>query len=167
MKNNKYRFNIVDILLLALIAVCAISIVFLIFYDGKGGNTGGEDNTFEIIYTVEQKQIPDILRGKINMGDNMLTFDGKKNIGHVIDFMYTDSTQKYFDKEMNKTNYAPLEGRIDLTVKVNAVAKKVADGVYEVNGQTISSGQEIEVRFPFYTGSVVCTAVSEMSEVNG
>ena len=162
---GKYRFNIIDVLLLLVIFLSAVSIVFLSFYDGNVGNTVVDDNTFDIIYTIEQKQIPNILRGNINMGDSMFESESGKNMGHVIDFMYTNSSNVYYDQDMGHANHSE-SSRIDLTVKINASATKVDDGIFKINGQLISVGQEMEVRFPFYTGKVVVTAVSDMGEVN-
>lgn len=171
MKNNakikgRYRFNIVDVLLLLIIILSVAAIAFLFFYDGDTDQAEVKDDTYDIIYTVEQKQIPDILRGKVNMGDSVFASNGTSDIGHVIDFMYTDSRELYYDENMGHTNYSVYEGKIDLTVKINVKATKKADGIFEINGQLISVGREIEVRFPFYTGTVVCSAVSEMSEVS-
>ena len=163
---GKYRFNIIDVLLLLVIFLSAVAIVFLSFYDGNVGNTVVEDNTFDIIYTIEQKQIPNILRGNVNMGDTMLNGESGKNMGHVIDFMYTNSVNVYYSEEMGHVNQSADQSRIDLTVKINATATKVDDGIFKINGQLISVGQEMEVRFPYYTGKVVVTAVSDMGEVN-
>lgn len=73
---GKYRFNIIDIMLLAVIAVSIIAIVFLFFYDGKKENTEDKVDTVEIIYTVEQTEIPGILRGKVNRGEAVVSGNG-------------------------------------------------------------------------------------------
>ncbi len=163
-RKNKYRFNIIDVLLLVLIVVSIASIVFLVLYNGNDSSVEKKDNTVEIVYTVKQTELPDILRGRINMGDTALLSDSKKNMGQVIDFQYTDSSYKYFDKESNTVNQSVYPGKIDVSVKISAVATKSDDGIYRVDGQIINVGSELDLRFPFYTGKTVCIAVSEVSE---
>ncbi|MBR5314272.1 MAG: DUF4330 family protein [Clostridia bacterium] len=163
---GKYSFNAIDVLLLIVIVLSIAAIVFLFFYDGGKEDVEVSDNTFEIVYTVKQEQIPGILRGKVNMGNSMFTLDGQKPLGKVIDFSYTNSEVKYFNPTDKVMASAVVEDKIDLIVKINATATKVAENIFEVNGQLISVGQTLEVGFPYYTGTVVCTAVSVMGGVN-
>jgi hypothetical protein len=163
---GKYSFNIIDVLLLLVIVLSVAAIVFLFFYEGGDAKIEESDNTYEIVYTVKQEQLPGILRGKINMGDAMFTLQGQKMLGRVIDFSYTNSEVKYFNPTDKVMSSSSVEDKIDLTVKVNTKATKVAENIFEVNGQLISVGQTFEVGFPYYTGTVVCTAVSVMGGVN-
>ena len=163
---GKYSFNVIDILLLLVIVLSVAAIVFLFFYDGSDKDVEVSDNTYEIVYTVKQEQLPGVLRGKINMGDAMFTLEGQKTLGRVIDFSYTNSVIKYFNPTDKVMASSMVEDKIDLTVKVNARATKVADNIFEVNGQLISVGQTFDVGFPYYTGKVVCTEVSVMGGVN-
>jgi hypothetical protein len=160
----KYRFNVIDIILLCVIAISLFSIVFLVFYKGDGNLSEKSDSTVEIVYTVKQTEIPDILRGKINMGDSAVLSDNQKTMGQVIDFQYTDSIYKYIDPSTELTSQMVYPGKIDVSVKISATATKSEDGIYRVNGQLVNVGEEIDLRFPFYTGKMVCVSVSEVSE---
>lgn len=163
-QKRKYRFNIVDVLLLCLIVLSVCAIIFLMFYNKNGGISAESDNKTEIIYTVSQKELPDILRGKINMGDYVVRSSDLQPLGQVIDFQYTDSVYKYVDPETMLVTSGVYPGKIDLSVKISVDATKSEDGIYSINGQIINVGEEMDLRFPFYTGKAVCVSVSEVSE---
>lgn len=163
-RRNKYSFNIIDIILLIVIAISLCAVVFLFVYNGNDNDFEKKDNTVEIIYTVKQTELPDILRGKINMGEMVVTSNNLSKIGQVVDFQYTDSVYRYIDSETDTVIQSVYPGKIDMTVKISAIATKSDDGIYRINGQLVSVGEEIDLRFPFYTGKAVCVSVSEVSE---
>ena len=160
---KKYRFNIIDVLLILTIIVSVAAIVFLYFYDGaeKGNKDDGE--MVEIIYTVEQKAFPDLLRNKINIGDSVSDAEGNV-IGNVIDREYTDAVYSGIDSEGNffEEEY-PGKKRINVKVRVSALAELDENGFYTVNGRLIGRGQTLELCFPYYTGEMECVTISEVN----
>ena len=161
---GKYHFNIVDILLLSLIVISICAIVLIFMYDGANEKAENGQEFVEIIFTLEQSNMPDKLRGKINMGDNVLNSNTLDSIGTVINFQYTDSIYTAFDPETNTAFEGLYPGKIDLNVKLSAKAVVDNSGIYYVNGQRICAGEKMQVRFPFYGGDMVCLSVSEVSE---
>ncbi len=161
---GKYRFNIIDILLLVVIVLSVAAILFLFFYEGQQENGDKEINTVEIIYTVEQTQVPDILRGKIGMGDSVVEADGLTLIGQVIDVEYTDSVYSDFNNETNSSFEELYPGKIDVRIRISAKAIVDENGLYTVNDFALNVGNQYELRFPYYTGNAVCISVSEVSE---
>ena len=69
-KKGKYSFNIIDIMLLAVILISFLAMLFLFFYDGRNASEEEVVEVSEITYTVKQSDVHGILRGKINIGDN-------------------------------------------------------------------------------------------------
>ena len=159
---GKYRFNVIDILLLVVIAVSIGALLFLYLYDGQPENNDDKVKTVEIIYTVEQKEIPEILRGKINVGDSVTEAESLTNVGHVINVEYTDSVYSGYNSESNTTFEELYPGKIDLKVRISANAVVDEKGMYVVNGCVLNAGKELELRFPYYTGNTVCVLVSEV-----
>ena len=163
-KNKRYRFNIIDVLLIVVIVLAVSAILFLFFYDGGKDSGRAGEKSVELIYTVEQSNLTDILRGKINIGDSVLDSSTLENIGQVIDVEYTDSVYTGFDPESNATFEAVYPGKIDMRVKISVKAYVGEDGIYYLNGNLFNVGKEMDLRFPFYTGKCVCVSVSEVSE---
>ena len=161
---SKYRFNIVDILLLLVIVVSVAGILFLYFFDGNVDGEEKKDNSVDIIFTLSQTEIPDILRGKINIGDSVTAKDGNVLLGEVTDTEYTDSVYTRYDVENNTSVDELYPGKIDVKIRVRIVAEKGEDGLYRINGYVLSPGKVMEIRFPYYTGEMVCTSISEVNE---
>lgn len=160
---GKYRFNIIDILLIIVIAVSVAAILFLYFYDGKISKNENEVNSVDIIYTVSQKEIPAILRGKINIGDLVTEEETLCELGHVIDVEYTDSVYSGYDSENNRFEEL-YPGKIDVKIRISAKAVVDENGIYNVNGYMLNIGKATELRFPYYTGETVIISVSEVNE---
>lgn len=161
---GKYRFNIIDILLIVVIVVSLVAIAFLFFYNGSNESSEKQVNTVDIIYTVEQTELPTILRGKVNRGDGVMLSRENSSIGQVIDVEYTDTLYTGYDEENNRSFEAVYPGKINMRVKISAQAVVTEEGFYSVDGQLISAGTRLDVRYPFYTGEMVCISVSEVSE---
>ena len=163
-KNKRYRFNIIDVLLLMVILLSVSAMLFLFFYDGGNENKNVDKTPVELIYTVEQSELTDILRGKINIGDAVFDSKTLNNIGQVIDVEYTDSVYTGFDPETNAPFEAIYPGKIDMRVKISVKAYVDERGVYYLDDIVFSSGKNMDLRFPYYTGKCVCVSVSEVSE---
>lgn len=160
---GKYRFNIIDILLILIIAVSVAAILFLYFYDGKISKNENEVNSVDIIYTVSQKEIPAILRGKINIGDLVTEEESLCELGQVIDVEYTDSVYSGYDSENNRFEEI-YPGKIDVKIRISAEATVDENGIYSVNGYMLNIGRGAKLRLSYYTGETVIVSISEVSE---
>ena len=160
---KKYRFNVIDVLLIITIIASLAAILFLYFYDGTPVGSKDDDESVEIIYTVEQKAFPALLRNKINIGDTVTDATGNE-IGNVIDREYTDAVYSGVDSEGNffEEEY-PGKKNINVKVKISALAKVDENGFYVVNGNRVGRGQMMELRFPYYTGEMECVTISEVN----
>ncbi len=160
---GKYRFNIIDILLIVVIAVSISAILFLYFYDGRIIKNENEVNSVDVIYTVSQKELPAVLRGKINIGDLVTEEESLSELGQVIDVEYTDSVYLGYDGENNRFEEL-YPGKIDVKIRISAKAIVDKNGIYNVNGYMLNIGKEAALRFPYYTGETVIVSISEVSE---
>ncbi len=162
-RKGKYRFNIIDVLLITVIVVSALAIAFLV-YNNRQDNTESSLKKVKIMYTLEDEAIDDILRGKVDIGNKVFTSDGSSQIGEVVDVEYSDAEYNGFDSEKNQSFTSVLPGHLDMRIVISANATVDNDGVYYVNGIRLNMGAELDVRFPFYTGNTVCVSVSEVNE---
>ena len=163
-KKGRYRFNVIDVILLVIVALALAAMLILALYDGDKNVLGDGDRDVELIYTVEQTQVSDILRGKINIGDSVI--DGKSGIrlGQVIDVEYTDSVYSAYNPELEAHFEGLYPGKIDMRVRISVDASANKNGIYSVDGRIIGIGEEFDLRFPYYTGKALCITVSEVSE---
>ena len=118
----------------------------------------------KIVYTLEDKEIDDILRGKIDIGNALYTIDGKSRLGEVVDVEYSSSEYEWSDPENNQIVTFVLPGHLDMRVVVSSEAMVDENGIYYINGVRLNTGKEFDARFPFYTGKCVCISVSEVNE---
>ena len=159
-KKGRYGFNIIDFMLLAVIVLSLSAILFLFFYDGD--NTAEEESVefSEITYTVKQSDVLGILRGKINIGDTVYEKETMKPIGQVIRVDATDSKYTYYDSESKTWIEESYPNKIDIVIEISVNAVLQSDGRYSIDGYTLNVGEEMDLRFPFYTGKAMCISVS-------
>jgi len=161
---RKYRFNIIDVLLLLVIVASLSGIVFLVVYDTDNIGAENNDKKVEIMYTLEARNVKSILRGKINIGDSVFKNEGKLVLGQVIDVEYTDSVYTGYDPVKKEQFEASYPGHIDMRVRISVSATVDDNGIYRVGGDMLNIGENMSVRFPFYTGEYVCISISEVNE---
>ncbi len=161
---KKYQFNFIDVLLILIIVLSIAVIAFLTFYDGDIKSVKNDNAKVEVMYTIESRNIDNILRGKINRGDTVIDSESLKEIGQVVDVEYTDSVYTGFNSEKNEQFEALYAGHIDIKVKISATAELDENGVYSVNGYILNTGKEMEVIFPYYVGKGLCISFSEVNE---
>lgn len=160
----KYRFNIIDVLLLLIIVISIAAMLFLYFYNGKLNDGEKDVEKVKIVYAVKQTEVPAILRGKINTGDSVIDGETLNVIGSVMDLEYTDSVYELYDGDTESRIEEKYPGKIDIKVWISAEAVVDENGLYVVNGCAVNSGKVTDLRFPNFTGEAVIVSVSEVSE---
>ena len=159
-KKGKYSFNIIDIMLLAVILISFLAMLFLFFYDGRNASEEEVVEVSEITYTVKQSDVQGILRGKINIGDTVYEKNTNKPIGQVIRVDATDSKYTYYDSESKTWIEESYPNKIDIVIEISVNAVLQNDGRYSIDDYTLNVGEEMELCFPFYTGKAMCISVS-------
>ncbi len=163
-RKGKYRFNIIDVLLIIVIVLSVLAIAFLVYNSNKQEKNESDMKKVKIVYTIENKEIDDILRGKIDIGNALYTADGKVKLGEVVDVEYSSSEYEGFDSVSNQPVVSLHPGLLDMRVVMSAEAMVDGSGIYYINGVRLNEGKDLEARFPLYTGKFVCTSVSEVNE---
>ncbi len=163
-RKGKYRFNIIDVLLIIVIVLSVLAIAFLVYNSNKQEKNESDMKNVKIVYTIENKEIDDILRGKIDIGNALYTSDGKVKLGEVVDVEYSASEYQVYNSATGHDGSYTHPGLLDMRVVMSAEATVDESGIYYINGVRLNEGKDLEARFPLYTGKFVCTSVSEVNE---
>lgn len=144
---RKFRFNIIDALLV-LLALAAVAVIIFVI---KPGSKTSENKTVEIEYTVEVSPLRDEFRGDqfIKEGDKVIDSVYNMELGTVISVEYRAALETAItdDGEMVENE---LPNRTDLLVTIRATAD-TSSGFYNVNGKEIACGSE----YSFYVPNLV------------
>lgn len=149
-KTKKFRFNIIDILLLVIFAVAVAVLVYILAVGGRDSSAASEP--IEVIYEVELKNIRESFRGAVKVGDTVVDTVKRYTIGEVIDVRYEEAVYTGVDSATGQLVYSPYPGRTNIIVTVQATAD-AASGTYSVDGYQLIVGKSVSFRTPGFTGS--------------
>jgi len=164
MDKKAYKFNIIDIILVAFILVAASVLVYIML-----GNEifGGSDET-EIIYTLEMTLVRDEhianIR-KIMPGTELIDSVRNHEIGEVLGVDVIDAYVNETDMETGVVRRVPYPGHSTVTIRVKAECK-IEDGFkYVINGKPIMVGMPVNFRTPHFVGLARCIYLEEADEL--
>ena len=157
-KKHKFKFNFIDIILLAVILVAAVLLVY-IFMSGRIESFGNKTITIE--YEVLITRVREEFRGNVNVGDKVVDSVKLMEIGEVTNVRYDDSQFIISELASTEIYYPTIPEHLDMTVNMRAEAT-VSNGLYMINGYHVAVGELVSIRVPNYTGSGYCTMVREV-----
>ena len=161
-KKKKGRFNLVDFLMLFLVA--AILFVVLFVVDPFSINLfGAEAREITLEYTLRIDNVENALVNKIQMGDEVIDASVKTSLGYV-SAVENDMphTEPYYDPEEDIVVMKEYPNRYDVVVTVSSKATVTEGQGYTVNGRRVAVGTQFYLMFPDYTGSGNCISVREI-----
>ncbi len=160
---RKRKFNIVDLVLVLIIAAIVVAVVFI-------GNKllGGEQpvssgaETVMIEYSLQFRKIPDSGTGSLGEGDTVRDPNSKVAIGQVAEIFHEPYAELvYVEAEQGNGIMAEMEGYTNMLVTVRGEATKDERGYY-LNGIKILVGKQLEVWSPGYSGEGWCVGIREV-----
>lgn len=155
----KFRFNIIDALLILVILAAAVLLVWI--FSSSNLNLFGSSEKVEIEYTVELRQIRDEFRGDsfFTEGDPVTDTVTLYDIGELISVSYSNAiyTGVNDNGELVVSDY-PNHINITLTIRAEA---DVSDDEYSLGGYKIAVGKAVSLRIPDFTGEGYCTSITE------
>lgn len=157
-KTKKIRFNIIDILLLAVFVLAVGILIYILAVGGRDSSAAAEP--VEIIYEVELKNVREVFRGAIKVGDTVVDSVKRYTIGEVIDVRYEEAVYTGVDKTTGQLVNSPYPGRTNIIMTVQAMAD-TASGHYSVDGYQLMVGKGIYFRTPDFTGSGYLISLQE------
>ena len=83
--NKKRKFNVIDLLITAIILVVIVFVAYIFIFSGK---SFGKSDTVKIQYTLEVREERDELiePASQNIGKTLIEGTSKYNLGEVVDF---------------------------------------------------------------------------------
>lgn len=158
---GKNKFNIIDLLLIAVIIAAAVMLVLTVRGRSREASSGSKNTT--ITYELKLEKISDKLRDSVNPGDTVYYGPDKEAIGQVVSVEYHDSVYTYGNSGGQLETAAYPSGYIDAVIKINAKADAGESGGYNVNGCAVKLGSMITFSTPNFYGEGECVNISEES----
>ena len=158
MAEKKFRFNIVDVLIL-LILIAAAGVLAYVFILSDSDLEVKENHNIE--YVVEVTSVNEIFRNTVNEGDRVtLASNRKKELGNVSAQPETVQALKTsFDETRGIEVYSPAEGLIDMTITFKGTAEKTEWG-YSLDGTYINVNDTFDLIVGDTKLSVTCVRMT-------
>ena len=163
-KTRTWRFNILDVVILAVILLCAAGALAVLLPKSAEMFSGGDN--VNITYTVVFNNVDEELAANIAGGQGVSDEASGKLLGTVVG---TPGIESYWEFVLNddgngsyfldREQYADI-GKVNITVTFTAEASYSEGNGYSVNGIRIAADREYKMMFPDFEGSGVCTMVS-------
>lgn len=152
-KKIKRKFNIVDFLVLVLIAAIIGLAVYAVVYWTNIKSLWATDTMDDFQYAVELRGVDQEFIDKIKNGDTVIDGVSKNQLGTV------DRVDK-IEKHTTFDNGALVEhpDKFNITVYISTPAEYEEGVGYTVNGRRIAVGEIIEMRFPNFASVAYCVA---------
>jgi len=141
---KKFKFNIVDILVvIAIVVVIAAGVWYL--------STAGAGDDVYTYFVVEFTGRMPGTENDIEIGGEIRDSIRNYFLGHVVDVRSQPAELLTFDNTTNRFVRSVLPGRYDVFVTVRGVGTE-NDSVIQANGQPVRVGQEMFLRGRGYAG---------------
>ena len=169
-KNSKQKFNIIDFIVLVLIAAVVVGSIYAVV-SWSNIKSLWTTKTVNIEYIVEFRGVDATFRDKINDGDVVIDAVSKNQLGIVNSVASIDNYKvldyKTVSEENNNVTYTgelfSYPDKYNITVYITTSAEYEEGVGYTVNGRRIAVGEKIEMRFPEFSGEGYCITFAEKS----
>lgn len=156
-KKRGFSFNIIDVALIIIAFICICATVF--FFTNADITSSKSDKKVTIEYTIEFNPLREEFRNLLEIGDGVTASTTMKNVGEIINVVYSDHLYYGTNNENGQTVTSTYPGKLNMTLTVRAEAVKTQTG-YSVNGYELFIGDDITIRTPDFTGTGKCTAIN-------
>lgn len=164
--NKKRRFNVVDLLITAIILVVITFLAYIFVFNSSFGSTG--DDTVTIQYVLEVKDAYDMLTESAskNVDKELIDAAAKFVLGTVKEFYTEPAVLSTYSHETGEATTSDYPEHSNFYFVVEAVAKREAGtNRYMLDdGFELSVGSRVYVRLPYYTGTSYCIEINEINK---
>lgn len=156
-EKKKFRFNIIDAAVIAVLAVLAA-----VFIATALAGLGVGDDDVTIRYVLETEILSNEYTSKVSVGDGVYTEDGAEKLGSVTAVSLSPARHTGVDADG-----APVVSEIDgysvIYITVEAKATPTPTG-YAIGDTIINVGRENTLRLPSLYSAAHCVSVEEITE---
>ncbi|MBO7149216.1 MAG: DUF4330 domain-containing protein [Clostridia bacterium] len=163
--NKKRRFNVVDLLITAIILVVIAFLAYIFVFNSSFGTAG--DDTVTIQYVLEVKDAYDMLTESAakNVDKELIDAAAKFVLGTVKEFYTEPAVLSTYSHETGEATTSDYPEHSNFYFVVEAEAKREADtNRYMLDGFELSVGSRVYVRLPYYTGTSYCIEINEITK---
>ena len=159
MQKRKFKFNIMDaLILLALVAAAAVLLYVFVLSEKVSGDALGGSDVKTVTYVIEVSGLDEDYADKIKVGQTLIDSSKKMNIGTVT----AVETQPYTYTAENRVEGAlqlrQMDGQITQYVTVEATAS-LNGFTYATNGYDLFVGKLVYMSLPDIVCSGYCIAL--------
>ena len=154
-KSAKQRFNIIDVLLIIILAVLIV-LIFLRVRDYRIVRRTTSDAGITV--KVEIKPVYDELKTQAEVGSRAYDIVTGDYIGEITDVSYSDYYLEGISESGERVR-TRVPGMSAVTLTLSADVKKSSLG-YTMNGKLLTIGDEIGIRTSAFSGTGSVTAIS-------
>lgn len=155
MERKKYKFNIIDGVIILVLAVVLIAVGYRFYTDRLSGG-----DTAEIRYVIEVKNVREELCDKVIAGQAAYSEATGQTIGMVSVAENRAATWMSYGVSGGTVSEVPGMRVMYITLTADAL---VTDGGYVSGGETIRTGSEISVMLPDFYCNGKCISVTPES----
>ncbi|MBQ7820686.1 MAG: DUF4330 family protein [Clostridia bacterium] len=163
--NKKRRFNIIDLLITAIILVVIAFLAYIFVFNNTFSS--GDSNTVKIQYVLEVREEYDMLidPASKNVGKQLIDASSKYQLGTIQEFYTEPAVLSTFSAETGEatTSDYPEHSNFYFVVETEA-QKNPKNNRYLVDGFELAVGSIVYTRMPYYTSSSYCIQINEINE---
>lgn len=157
-KQNKPRlkFNIFDVIIIAVVIVAACALIFIWRNSGKSGSTA---ITKPVHYTITLDGMASGSSGKIKEGDTIMDTTKKFIMGTVVSVEIAPATSPAKNLETGDTVLSEIPGKETATIELVCNCSSTDAEITAESGYLIRIGNEITASGPGYAGKGYVVAI--------
>lgn len=162
MKKKKLRFNLIDLIILLVIAA-AVFLLLQVFVFSGSNNQVDEVNYTNISYVFEIQKVDSRFDDLVEVGQPVQDAVERRNIGHVTGVQVVPYQELTFNAEEGIETVADFENAITLKITVEATAVE-SDQAFTVDGCIIRVGQQYSLALPNMYCVGYCTYIGNVRQ---
>ncbi len=157
MNNKKIHFNLIDLLILLLVAAVAFVLLYVFVFSDRQ-NEGAQVKYTTIQYVIEVQNVEERFENAVSRGHIIQDAIQRKTIGTVVGVQASPFVKRTFDYENGKETVSTVSDRLSLKITVEAQAIET-DRAFSVDGCEIRVGQQYSIMLPEFYGIGYCIEI--------
>jgi hypothetical protein len=159
MKKNKIRFNLIDLLIILVIAAAVFLLLYVFVFSGNK-NQAEDVNYTNIRYVFEIQKVDSRFEDLVEVGQPVQDAVERRSIGTVTGVQAVPYQKLVYDANTGAEVAADVENMITLKITVEATAIET-DRAFSVDGCIIKVGKQYSLALPGMYCVGYCTYIGD------
>lgn len=161
MNKKKIRFNLIDAILLLLVAAVAFVVLYVFVFSAKDTSTS-QTIYRNIKYVVEVQNVDEECEDLVKAGQSVQDAIERKNLGKVSGVQAVPFRKVTFNYNTGKETVAEVDGKITLKITISVQAAET-ERAFTSDGAVIRIGEKYSLVLPDMYCVGYCTAIIDDS----